>query len=60
MECDDKAYCDSLTHQSKAFLKMAAHGDLVMESFHSRGAYGHCHNWVQRSGCGIMARWRPF
>jgi len=48
-----------LTHQLKAFSKMRNHGDTVYLLCQLAGIHGHCHSCVQRSGWGIMARWRP-
>jgi hypothetical protein len=48
-----------LTHQLKAFSKKRNHGDTVYLLCQLAGIHGHCHSCVQRSGCGIMARWRP-
>lgn len=46
-------------HQSNAFWNILSHGEVWTVSFQIWGIHGHCHIWKQRSGCGIMARWRP-
>mmetsp|Transcript_51047 Transcript_51047/g.169095 ORF Transcript_51047/g.169095 Transcript_51047/m.169095 type:complete len:253 (-) Transcript_51047:1663-2421(-) len=50
-------YCVD-AQKAAAFWKRRSHGADAFAS-HSGGAHGHCHLTKQRSGCGIMARWRP-
>jgi len=53
------SYKALLTHQLKAFSKTRNHGDTVYLLCQLAGSHGHCHSCVQRSGWGIIARWRP-
>ena len=46
-------------HHRYAFWKMRNHGDACRSLRQSEGIQGHCQVRVQRSGWGIMARWRP-
>ena len=51
------------SHHSRAFWNMRNHGDAFSAFFPSRrqsvGTHGHAHAWCVRSGCGMIARWRP-
>ena len=38
---------------------MRNHGDALRSCLHSAGIHGHCQVSVQRSGWGMIARWRP-
>ena len=49
----------TLVHQLYAFLNIFIQGDVCTVSFQSWGIQGHCQVIKQRSGWGIMARWRP-
>ena len=47
-----------LSQKVRAFWKSLSHGPAAMPS-QPGGAHGNCHGRKQRSGCGIIARWRP-
>ena len=47
-----------MVHHSKALSKRRAQGELPLAPAPT-GSHGICQTRVQRSGCGIIARWRP-
>lgn len=54
------AYSRRDSHHSRAFWNSRSHGPGPLASRpRSEGNQGFCHIRKQRSGCGIMARWRP-
>ena len=47
-----------LSHHARTFWNMRSHGPAA-KPFHDGGVHGCCHAVKQRSGWGIIARWRP-
>ena len=47
------------SHHSRAFWNIRSHGDTGSSRRHLGGIQFHCHFRKVRSGCGIIARWRP-
>lgn len=47
-----------VTHHVYALSKMRCHGEIVYSQL--EGFQGHCHICEHRSGCGIIAKCRPF
>ena len=47
------------SHHSRAFWNILSQGEAARDLFRSSGIQPHCQVSTERSGCGIMARWRP-